>query len=142
MRDFAKSRKREFEAVMVNLNTYLTALKMGTNPLQIKYGFVRPERHGVVAIDQSGAHGKGIVPLRLYIYPDVDTQTLFLLTLGDKRSQKNDISYAHEFVNDLRKERQANEPREHELPEQGQGESIHEGQTDQHPADDPRSNGE
>jgi hypothetical protein len=104
-RDYEKSRKRELKAVLVNLNTYFVALQGGTNPLQIKFGFIHPEGRGVVAIDQKGG-GKSLAQTRLYVYADVDNQILYQLTLGDKKTRGEDIKFAHEFVGNLWKERQ------------------------------------
>ena len=60
---------------------------------------------GVVAIDQKGG-GRNLAETRLYVYADVTTETLHVITLGDKRSQKNDIATCQTFVNELRKGRQ------------------------------------
>lgn len=102
---YAKDHPRELQAVLDNLDTYFRSLEAGINPLQIKHGFMHSEPLGVVAIDQKGG-GKNLAQTRLYVYPDSDTETLHVITLGDKRSQKHDIDACRSFVNDLRKERQ------------------------------------
>jgi hypothetical protein len=60
---------------------------------------------GVVAIDQKGG-GKSLAQTRLYVYPDTETETLYVITLGDKGSQKDDIATCRAFVNELRTEGQ------------------------------------
>ncbi len=60
---------------------------------------------GAVATDQKGG-GKNLAQTRLYVYPDTETEILHLITLGDKRSQKDDIATCRSFINELGKERQ------------------------------------
>jgi len=38
---------------------------------------------------------------RLYVYPDSVTEVLYLLTLGDKKSQRGDISFCVSYVKAL-----------------------------------------
>lgn len=102
---YVKNHPRELQAVLDNLDTYFKSLKAGVKPLQIKHGFLHPEPLGVVAIDQKGG-GKKLAQTRLYVYPDTDTETLYVITLGDKRSQQDDIRTCRAFVNELRKVRQ------------------------------------
>src|SRR5262249_42670877 len=101
--------------VLDNLDTYFKALEAGTNPLQIKHGFMHQEPLGVVAIDQKGG-GKDLAQTRLYVYPDTETETLFVITLGDKRSQKNDIATCRAFIHALRQETKENNEDEEEDP--------------------------
>lgn len=102
---YAKDHPRELQAVLDNLDTYFKSLEAGVKPLQIKHGFLHNEPLGVVAIDQKGG-GKHLAQTRLYAYPDTETEVLYVITLGDKRSQKEDISTCRGFVQRLRKERQ------------------------------------
>jgi hypothetical protein len=57
----------------------------------VKVGYVHPEPGGVLAITQQGA-GKNAIPLRMYVYPDDEAKTLYLITIGDKKSQHDDIT--------------------------------------------------
>src|SRR4051812_24411137 len=98
---YVKDHPRELKAVLGNLDTYFESLKAGVKPLQIKHGFMHNEPLGVVAIDQKGG-GKSLAQTRLYVYPDAESQKLFVLTLGDKRSQKADIELCRTFVETLR----------------------------------------
>src|ERR1700757_3414309 len=84
---YEKNNPRELSAVLDNLDTYFKALEEGIKPLQIKHGFMHNEPLGVVAIDQKGG-GKNLAQTRLYVYPDVETETLHVIILGDKGSQK------------------------------------------------------
>jgi hypothetical protein len=102
---YVKDNPRELQAVLDNLDTYFKSLEAGVKPLQISHGFMHNEPLGVVAIDQKGG-GKSLAQTRLYVYPEPETETLFVITLGDKRSQKADIATCRDFVTELRKERQ------------------------------------
>jgi hypothetical protein len=104
-RRYVKDHPRELQAVLDNLDTYFKSLEDGVKPLQIRHGFMHNERLGVVAIDQKGGE-KGLAQTRLYVYPETETETLHVITLGDKRSQKADIATCRAFVTELREGRQ------------------------------------
>ncbi len=99
---YQKKQPAALIAVLENLADYVAALGEGTKPLQIKAGFIHSEGLGVLAIDQKGAVRK-LAQTRLYIYPDAVSECLYLITLGDKSSQKEDIKTSHVFVNGLPK---------------------------------------
>jgi hypothetical protein len=106
---FEKDRPRELKVVVVNANKYLQALVQGTPPKQIQGGWVHPEPMDVVAITEKGANeilggknkARGLIPTRLYLYPEVETETLHTIILGDKTTQSNDIQYCKEYVEAL-----------------------------------------
>lgn len=54
-----KKYRRELKNLLRNLQLYLDALNAGAAPGQIQRGFIHPEPHGVLAIDQHG-EGKGL----------------------------------------------------------------------------------
>ena len=99
---YEKKHSRELAAVLDNLDTFLTALREGAKVQQVKAGFLHPEPLGVLAIDHKGG-GKALAETRLYVYPDEDGEVLHIITLGDKRSQADDIGLCREFVAELRK---------------------------------------
>ncbi|MDD5044059.1 MAG: hypothetical protein PHH69_05675 [Candidatus Omnitrophica bacterium] len=98
--DYEKKHPQELVAMEDNLDAYFKALSNGINPLQIGGGFIHNEREGIWAIDQKGGRRKiKLQQARLYIYPDILTKTLFLLTIGDKQTQrKQDIPFCREYV--------------------------------------------
>ena len=101
-RRYLKKHPNEVAAAMDNLDTYMHALRMGVKPAMIRAGFIHPEKMGgVVAIDQKGAPGKP-KQTRLYIIAVEKEATLFLITIGDKNSQSQDIKDCREFVKSLR----------------------------------------
>ncbi len=101
---FAKKHGRELKAVLSNLDRFLGALNAGSPPLQAKkaFGFIHREPGGVVAVDQKGG-GPNLAQTRLYVYADDRECVLYLITLGDKASQKDDIRTCVEFVAELAK---------------------------------------
>lgn len=105
LKQFAKKYRRETLAMLNNLDTYLKTLQAGVNPQQVRHGFTHSETHGAIAIDQKGTEGKA-AQTRLYVYPDPDTSTLNLITIGDKRSQRDDNATCREFIVSLREEKQ------------------------------------
>jgi hypothetical protein len=102
---YVKDHPRELQAVLDNLDTYFQSLQAGVKPLQIRHGFMHHEPLGVVALDQKGG-GRNLAQTRLYVYPDPESETLHVITLGDKRSQPDDIATCRTFVSELRKARQ------------------------------------
>ncbi|HXD87643.1 MAG TPA: hypothetical protein VN641_14200 [Urbifossiella sp.] len=88
-----------------NLDTYVSSLQAGGKPHQIRHGFMHGETHGAIAIDQKGASGKP-KQTRLYLYADADTQLLYLITIGDKQSQREDNAACRELIVELRNEKQ------------------------------------
>ncbi|MEW6755673.1 MAG: hypothetical protein AB1505_32550 [Candidatus Latescibacterota bacterium] len=98
--------KRKNDQVVValfsNLDDYLRALNGGLQPMQVKLGCLHPEKHhGLVAIDTKGAATK-LPETRLYVYPDVETRTLHLITLGGKNTQQKDLKVSRKYVDCLR----------------------------------------
>lgn len=85
-----KDNPRELAAVLDNLDLYLRTLQEGGKPEQVRFGFMHPEKNGVWAIDQKGG-GVNLKQSRLYILVEKAKQTVHVLTLGDKRSQKADL---------------------------------------------------
>ncbi|MCH7725759.1 MAG: hypothetical protein IH991_04655 [Planctomycetes bacterium] len=63
-------------------------------------------RRVVKALNESGP-GKHKKAIRLYTYPDEETETFYVLTIGDKKSQGDDIKACCEFVDELLKDRES-----------------------------------
>jgi hypothetical protein len=97
LKRYAKNHPRELAAVLDNLDTYFKTLLSGTKPKQAVFGFVHAEPRDVIAIDQKGG-GPSLAQTRLYAYPDLSREVLWLITLGDKRSQGSDIAICKDFV--------------------------------------------
>lgn len=96
---YRKKRNSELLAVLRNLDKYLVYLNHGTPPLQMpKVKFVHDEGRQVHAIDESG-YRIAVEVTRLYVWPDDTDKIIHLITLGNKRSQADDIKLAHIYVN-------------------------------------------
>jgi len=91
LRWYAKKRPAELSAVLRNLERTMTLLANSPHARTIQAGFLHPEPHGMVAVDQRGGAGR-LQETRLYCYAQADTRTLHLLGIGDKSSQKADIA--------------------------------------------------
>ena len=98
---FEKKHEDELIAMWNNLDTYLKTLQKTDNPQVITGGYIHPEGQGIVAIDQTKAERK-LKETRLYIYPDIRTKKLSLLTIGDKKTQQHDIQHSKDCVKMIR----------------------------------------
>lgn len=96
---YEKKHPHELAAVMGNLDTYFKTLTKLNNPLQIKAGFIHHASDGIKEIDQKGGRQKvKLQQTRLYVFPDTSNKTLYLLTIGDKNTQRDDINFCRKYV--------------------------------------------
>ena len=101
---YQKKHRNELLAVLDNLQDYKTAIDSGVDPLRVQAGFIHPEPMGIVAIDQKkGGLRTTLRQTRLYVYADKTNHELWLITIGDKQTQKADILLATNFVKEMRK---------------------------------------
>lgn len=100
-KDFGKRWPAEMRAVASNLMTMLRALQEGTKPEQLKLlGFVHGNYPlGILSIDETG-HGKNSKPkaIRLYVFPSEPEEALYVMLLGEKDKQSQDVALCKEFV--------------------------------------------
>jgi hypothetical protein len=101
---YEKKHPRELKAVLANLEVIQESLQSGTNPQKLPFGFIHIEQRGVIAIDQKRG-GKNLAQTRLYVYLDRDTETIHLITLGDKASQHADVKTASDYVDGLKSQK-------------------------------------
>ncbi len=114
LKRYGKDRPRETKFVLGNLESFREALNAGARSQDVRAGFIHPEPGGILAITERGA-GKNAIPLRLYVYPDDDAQCLYLITLGDKKSQTDDIQFCKKSLKFILSEGQPNDVQE-DLP--------------------------
>lgn len=92
---------------MANLKSLENILNYGKRINEIKFGWLHKETRGILAITEKGGHQEiklsKIKAGRLYIYPDEEKKILYLLTIGDKNSQENDIKECVSLLNKLGK---------------------------------------
>jgi len=103
LKKWPKKHKRELGAMLANVQTIFDALRIGSKVESLRFGFIHPEPGGVLAVDQKGG-GSGLKQCRLYTYPHTPSETLHLVTLGDKGTQADDIRYARAFIEGVKSE--------------------------------------
>jgi len=91
VRWYAKKRPAELTAILRNLERYMTLLARSPSSRSIQAGFLHPEPHGMVALDQRGGGGY-LQETRLYCYAHTGSRTVHLLGIGDKSSQPADLA--------------------------------------------------
>ncbi|TXT21070.1 MAG: Uncharacterized protein FD138_4106 [Planctomycetota bacterium] len=119
LKKYGKKWMHEVVNVSDNLGTLIDALDEGAKPEQLKkLGFVRSEPSGILAIDESGP-GKGskMKALRLLVFPHEEKQDLYVMTLGDKDSESDDIRLCKVFVAGLQSQAPANTARRAQVTE-------------------------
>lgn len=91
LRWYAKKRPAELAAVLRNLERYMALLTVSPSGRSVHAGFIHPEPHGMIAIDQRGGVGR-LQETRLYCYAHAGSHTVHLLGIGDKSSQPADLA--------------------------------------------------
>jgi len=98
--DYNKNHKNQLKAVFGNLERYVDYLESAPIARLISAQFIHPEGRGLIALTEKGYKPKQ-PPTRLYAYPRQDSKTLYLITLGNKGSQKQDIKDCYRFIDSL-----------------------------------------
>jgi hypothetical protein len=98
---YAKKKKNELDSVLNNLDILLSSLNQGRKLRPFVYGFTHPEPGGVIAVIQKGG-GRRLAETRLYLYAVVENKTLWLLTIGDKSSQGDDVKDCERWAKEIR----------------------------------------
>ena len=96
-RFYEKKRPAELAAVLRNLKRFVTMLDSARNSQAVQDGFLHAEGNGVVAIDQKGGGGN-LQETRLYTYPYEAEKVLYLITVGNKNEQPDDVGLSKNFV--------------------------------------------
>lgn len=97
---FNKAHPREYASLFNNLNKITGLLNGGQKIGGFHVGFFRSESDGLWRIGQSGVpHAK---ESRLYLFPDQDNRIFYLLSVGDKDSQQDDINEAKTLLKKIR----------------------------------------
>jgi hypothetical protein len=91
LRWYAKKRPAELAAVIRNLERYMALLTRSPSARSVHAGFIHPEPHGMIAVDQRGGAGR-LQETRLYCYAHTGSRTVHLLGIGDKSSQSADLT--------------------------------------------------
>ncbi len=100
---FAERYPREFESCGANLQRLLNFLNSGfqLSVLAQNLSFFRSEREGLFRIGQSGV--KSAKETRLYVFPHEAGKTVFILDIGTKETQHDDIASARKTIQEIRR---------------------------------------
>ena len=107
-RKFTRKHAAEANAIMANLETAFAVLNE-TNSLQLvrELNFSRKEPDGILALDSRGAKrkrtGTKLKATRLYVYAVEIESTLYLLRIGDKDSQAQDLKTCRKAVQKIKR---------------------------------------
>ena len=99
---YAKKHSREVDSCFKNLNTLCDQLNLGLTLQQAEagIGFFSSEGGDLYRIGQSGVpHAK---ETRLYIFALVSGGNIYVLTIGGKETQQDDIARCHEIIGRIR----------------------------------------
>ena len=98
---FGKNHPAELAQATNNLKNVLSYWEECSVEELRRSGLVRREAGGAVAVDQRGCKPQSNYEIRLYFYPqklDDGTKICWLLTLGDKNSQKTDNVWCNQQI--------------------------------------------
>lgn len=100
---YRKKHLDELKAVLINFASYMSAVKMCGNHLLVKAGYIHIEPNGIIAIDQKGGERKikKLQQTRLYLFPNKENRTVYVLTIGNKNSQQADIKWCGNYIKKL-----------------------------------------
>jgi hypothetical protein len=116
MKHYAKRHRREYVSCLANLADVIAALNNGAAVTAIPFRFFRSEHEDVYRIGQTNV--KHPHETRLYVYACVIQTTIYVLTVGDKSTQRLDINACHAKAREL-KAQLASEPQADEEKENG-----------------------
>lgn len=101
LKKYLKKFPDESCAVLERLETYKEELNLCDEPQKVIHGWLHPEPYGIKAITQQGKGGS-LKATRLYIYAEKESHKIWVFTIGDKKSQKENIKICENFVKSLR----------------------------------------
>jgi len=99
---FVKKHPREAMSCFENLRDVIAALDAGGEPMRLPFGFYSSEGSEVYRIGQTGV--KHPCESRLYIYSCVINTTVYVLTMGDKTTQQDDINRSKAIVRMIKRD--------------------------------------
>jgi hypothetical protein len=102
---FNRNHPAEYASCFTNLGILTRVLNAGHKVGGFDLGFFRSEGGGLYRIGQSGV--VAAKETRLYVYPDEEAKLIYVLGIGTKETQQNDIKSAKKQI---RKINAAGEP--------------------------------
>jgi len=100
---FSGKHSAEFDSLFANLDKIMRLMRAGNKIGGFSVGFFKSEGEGVYRIGQTGV--PNAKESRLYVYPDEQNKLIYVLTVGDKDSQQNDINESKELVRKIKASR-------------------------------------
>ncbi len=97
-----KNHPRELEGMMNNVKRYASQLCNAKNSRCVQAGYLHFEEGGVVALDQRGTVKGSLQEMRLYTFADDQKNILYLITIGNKKTQPADIAASKLSVERIR----------------------------------------
>jgi hypothetical protein len=100
---FQKNHSREYVSCFSNLYWIIEILNDGQKISKLDHNpsYFRSEGKGLYRIGQTGV--VGAKETRLYVYPDEQDKIMYILAIGTKEGQKDDINNAHRFIKSIKK---------------------------------------
>jgi len=97
---FSKKHEDEVSQTLTNFFRAIDFFREANVEQLRRSGLVRPESHGVLAVDQKGSRTRPPHQVRLYFYPWEDDvgKHVKILTMGDKARQQEDNNRCAEFL--------------------------------------------
>lgn len=112
LKTFEKTNRVDVANCLVNLQKYLDELNAGNSPKHLYRGFLHAEQGGVWAIDPTGVKGTQKKALRLYVFPFEPTETLYVLILGDKGTQSEDVRLCAATAREILRDHESGDSKE------------------------------
>jgi hypothetical protein len=102
LKKYAKKHQREVAACLANLETLCETLNMGLTLQQAEtgLGFFSSEGGDLYRIAQSGV--PSAKETRLYVYALVTGGNVYVLSIGGKDTQQNDIRHCRDIIRRIR----------------------------------------
>ncbi len=97
---FAGKYHREYVSLFANLEKIMGLLRAGQKLGSFQVGFFRSEGQGVYRIGQTGV--PGAKESRLYVFPEEHGHVMYVLNIGTKEGQAEDINEAHRIARSLK----------------------------------------
>jgi len=100
---FAKFNKKhpdEYASLFSNLEKVMLILKKGNRIGTFSMGFFRSEGEGIYRVGQTAV--ESAKESRLYVYPDEANRVTYILGIGDKDSQGDDINGAKKYARQIK----------------------------------------
>ena len=101
-KQYQKRYPRELASCLRNLADLVLLLRAAGSPLSVGAGFFRSEGRNVWRIGQTGVPAAH--ETRLYVYIHVSSHGLYVLTVGDKNTQRGDIAEAYKTARRIENE--------------------------------------